>query len=380
MTRGLLAAAVLLLAAPGAARAAEVSVTYNCPKSDDPCETQVRFQAAAGELNVLELSRAGGATRIADRGATIAPGPGCVATDAHTAVCEQGDASIDLGDGNDTATVRGKPQAGDHVFGGDGDDRLTGFQSASGGPGADTLTGSDFTDLLYGGEGSDRLLGAAGDDRLSGDGPEFSTAGEIASDVLDGGPGADQAVYDRARAVRVDLADPGPDGGPGEADRLAGIEGAIGGSGTDTLIGDAGPNVLDGGRGDDRIDCGGGVDLVNDDDPLLTGCERLRIEGTPTNLTITPARIGRGLLTLQLPCSRFLRRDYRPGSCRVILTASQPGRRAVLRRRLPPGGGRVSVDMGVPTAPLRLHLRYPGSFDGAARAMWRIPEGGHPAG
>ena len=370
---------LLLLFAPAAAGASEVRVFEVCPRSDDPCETEIRFQAAPGEVNDVELRHVGDGTSIADAGAVLTAGDGCVADGAHAAICERGVARVALGDGDDRSALLGAPRGGDAADGGDGSDRVSGFPTATGGVGADTVTGSRLTDFLAGGGGSDRLAGEDGDDVLSGDGDGdgYGEGEAPMADVLDGGPGSDAVSYSRSTAVSVDLSDPGPDGGPGEGDRLTRVEGAIGGYGSDTLVGDDRANRLVGGGGDDRIDCRGGDDHAEGGDDLLTGCERLTLEGLTGGLRITPARTRDGRLIFRLPCRAGLRRNRRRGSCAVVLTASQPGRRMVRRRRLPPGGGRVSVDVGVPEAPLRLTVRYPGSFEGGARAAWRVPEGGH---
>ncbi|HET6521460.1 MAG TPA: Ig-like domain-containing protein, partial [Geminicoccaceae bacterium] len=80
-------------------------------------------------------------------------------------------------DGPDVLLGRG---GDDTLTGGGGDDAL------AGGPGADALFGGAGDDFLDGGDGDDRLLGGAGDDVLRG-GP--------GADVLEGGAGADGHVY-----------------------------------------------------------------------------------------------------------------------------------------------------------------------------------------
>lgn len=66
----------------------------------------------------------------------------------------------DLGDGDDRATT------GDFstVFGGRGDDTLSGGGNLSGGPGDDVLIGDDSRNQLNGGGGRDHLRGLGGDD------------------------------------------------------------------------------------------------------------------------------------------------------------------------------------------------------------------------
>jgi hypothetical protein len=111
---------------------------------------------------------------------------------------------------------------------------------------------------LRGGEDNDVLMGDGGD-LVNG----FHLDAGSGDDLLDGGPGLDAAGYEeRTTPVAVDLADPAPDGGAGEADLLVGIEGAIGGGAGDVLAGDEGDNAFDGRAGDDAVDGRGGHDQL----------------------------------------------------------------------------------------------------------------------
>jgi Ca2+-binding RTX toxin-like protein len=91
---------------------------------------------------------------------------------------------IELGGGNDLydgrlGTVQGR------VFGGDGDDTISGGAAndeIDGGADADNLGGGEGSDLLNGGLGIDTLRGGKGNDILNG------SAGD---DALTGGPGSD---------------------------------------------------------------------------------------------------------------------------------------------------------------------------------------------
>ena len=80
------------------------------------------------------------------------------------------------------------------VIGGDGHDRLTGYESISttlvGGAGNDTLTGGDRADMLEGGSGADSMVGGEGDDTI---------VGGAGNDTLNGGLGTDTYVYTRGR-------------------------------------------------------------------------------------------------------------------------------------------------------------------------------------
>jgi hypothetical protein len=110
---------------------------------------------------------------------------------------------------------------------------------------------------VSGGDGDDVLFGRDGDS----DG--IDDAEVAAGDELDGGAGRDTVSYIlRDFAVHVDLADPAPDGAPGEGDVLRGIEDLRGGEGGDRLYGDAGPNRLLGEDGADELRGRGGDDFL----------------------------------------------------------------------------------------------------------------------
>src|SRR3954471_15552812 len=67
-----------------------------------------------------------------------------------------------------------------NLFGGEGDDRLTGSRSA------DLLDGGPGNDILFGGDGDDRLIGGPGNDTL---------IGGRGTDQLIGGEGDDQIIW-----------------------------------------------------------------------------------------------------------------------------------------------------------------------------------------
>lgn len=136
-------------------------------------------------------------------------------------------------------------------------DEIRGVEAIWSGSGADSLTGNGAANELRGGGGKDTLVGGGGDDTLWGQGGQ---------DRLDGGLGNDIVVYsDNTTPVRIDLVAqlvsfPGQNW---PAETLVSVEGAIGGSGNDTLIGTAGANLFDGGAGADSIVGGGGVDTLS---------------------------------------------------------------------------------------------------------------------
>jgi hypothetical protein len=248
------AAAVLgALMAAGPASAAQVEV-----RSGDEFRSSISYEAAPGERNDLLLSSVDDYTvRVADPGATITPGPGCRAIDAHTAECSTSSeptqpflytAHVAAGDMDDV--VRSSHE---RVAGISGSTALSGPGIvADGGPGDDMLVGSTIiADELDGGGGRDRLFGHGNDDTLT-DGDSSRAAN---ADRLDGGEGSDEVSYaSRTRRVMVDLSDSRRDGAHGEGDLLRSIERAAGGSGNDLLVGNSTYNALHGGRGNDRLE------------------------------------------------------------------------------------------------------------------------------
>ncbi len=120
----------------------------------------------------------------------------------------------------------------------------TAVEQVEGGPGNDTLIGSD---------GADVLAGGAGDDTLRGRG---------AADDLDGGPGANTVSYVEAGGgVVVDLG-AGSGGPAGAADTLRSFVGVVGSAGTDTVTGTALNESFDLGPGDDSVSAGAGNDTI----------------------------------------------------------------------------------------------------------------------
>ncbi|MCU0910201.1 MAG: Hint domain-containing protein [Rhodobacteraceae bacterium] len=137
--------------------------------------------------------------------------------------------------------------SGMELYGGDGNDTLTGGSGGDwleGGGGNDLLTGGDGWDGLDGGAGNDTLYGGAGaDDAYGGEGDD-SVFGGAGTDLLYGGGGRDTL-----------------DGGS-EADTL------YGDLGDDVLVGGAGKDTVTGGAGSDVfvLADGSGVDVITDFD------------------------------------------------------------------------------------------------------------------
>jgi Ca2+-binding RTX toxin-like protein len=152
------------------------------------------------------------------------------------------------------------------IVGTDGDDTLTGRADVRdviyGGGGNDSISGGDFyddgtvPDLLCGGPGNDRLVGARGDDKLSGGGGDDYVDGTNGADVEQGNAGNDQvgggSFEDSDSAADMMRGGPGNDvlyPGWGK-DRVYGNAGA------DQLydVECDGPTILVGGKGNDYLE------------------------------------------------------------------------------------------------------------------------------
>jgi Ca2+-binding RTX toxin-like protein len=173
---------------------------------------------------------------------------------------------IDGGSGVDTADYREKKAAvsvilngGNDSFvfvGGIAEDTIRNVENVFGGKGNDTLTGDDSANTLNGNDGKDLLTGDGG------------------ADILDGGAGSDTASYrDKSASVSVTL--DGANfttitvGGVAE-DTIRNIENVWGGTGNDSLSGDANANLLSGGGGSDILFGGAGADIFQFDFALGT--------------------------------------------------------------------------------------------------------------
>ncbi|MGI9332597.1 MAG: LamG-like jellyroll fold domain-containing protein, partial [Gammaproteobacteria bacterium] len=217
---------------------------------------------------------------------------------------------IDLGEGNNTVILA--PTAGRAVIrGGGGDDDITtgaGNDVIIGGGGADTIragAGNDIVfadngeiaqdayvgkgrltdagDTVFGGEGNDLLFGGGGNDVIAGDvdstDPGADENSAPAGDDIIVGDGAtigfgssDPNAFDAAAIATGDIAD--TDRGSGGNDTLIGHLGAdrifagkgddlaIGGSGADFIAGDQGMDTLRGGVGGDTISGGSEDDSI----------------------------------------------------------------------------------------------------------------------
>jgi Ca2+-binding RTX toxin-like protein len=161
--------------------------------------------------------------------------------------------------GNDTLRLDATVSDPANLFGGDGDDRLTGAlrnDYLSGGPGNDVLTGNAGNDKLIGGDGNDAMLGGANNDTLD---------GGAGSDSFSGADGLDVADYTARNSPLVITIDNVPnDGDPGgEMDNVNdSVEAVWGGSGNDHITGSSAANRLEGRGGNDSLYGGSGADLL----------------------------------------------------------------------------------------------------------------------
>ncbi|AVH58167.1 MULTISPECIES: calcium-binding protein [Streptomyces] len=245
---------------------------------------KLSYTAAAGQANNLTVSWKLGefdeGSQLSDYiytfddTVTISLGEGCVRPDAaddtkaactvtepNTSASDLDSLIVDLGDGDDTVTVNANNSGYSRIYGGAGDDTLTGH-------GRDVLYGQDGNDRLSGGGGaySEGAFGGAGDDDLAACG--YTCHGGTGNDILHGGISEQNAEYtDYGNAL---YGDDGNDRIYGNAgtDLLEGGRGhdtLYGGTGADKLYGNSGNDLLHGGADNDTLSGGPGTDRVYQD-------------------------------------------------------------------------------------------------------------------
>ena len=125
------------------------------------------------------------------------------------------------------------------------------------------LTITSVVDTFNGTSGADNMPGYPGADVYNGlDGNDTITPG-TGNDTVNGGNGIDRVSYaERSAAVQVNLASNLATLGV-ELDALNSIEGAIGGSGNDSLTGDINYNIFFGGPGNDTLNGAAGNDVAD---------------------------------------------------------------------------------------------------------------------
>lgn len=193
------------------------------------------------------------------------------------------------------------------LFGGDGADVIEvvsnlvldpggafyeGFDQGFGGDGHDRMSALGEGHTLFGGRGNDTLSGQGS--FFGGDGNDtFQTNSVLIAEFMNGGRGVDTVDLSNVpfNNRRIDLAGDRisviGDDRPQFTQRLQNIENAIGGGGSDLLIGTSGANRLDGWRGNDTLTGAaggdvfvfragdGGADLVTD---FGRGADRLALD------------------------------------------------------------------------------------------------------
>lgn len=183
--------------------------------------------------------------------------------------------------GDDTI---GGGNANDVIFGGEGDDRITGLSSTltggkyveadflMGGNGADTIVGGLGNDHIYGNEmtsvqgsvdGGDSISAGAGNDYVNGNAGNDTILGEDGNDRLYGGAGTDSILGGNGNDYLQ--GNKGADtlvGGDGVDQLRGGADGdsLVGGEGGDLLNGDAGADTISGGNGYDYLSGGADAD------------------------------------------------------------------------------------------------------------------------
>ncbi|HSB86970.1 MAG TPA: LEPR-XLL domain-containing protein, partial [Ilumatobacteraceae bacterium] len=156
------------------------------------------------------------------------------------------------------------------------------------GDGDDVVDGSALTTpvTIFGGNGNDRLTGGSADDFLYGENGDDDLIGNLGADYLDGGAGSDAIVGDQGVIGPHELLDGTsqttlaiPNGNLAVAVNVAGTVRRVvtlvdeQNGAADTLIGGDGDDYLHGGTGADSLDGGAGADALfgNDGDDVMAG-------------------------------------------------------------------------------------------------------------
>ena len=292
MLRGIRIGCALLFAAamfPSSAGAANLSISGS----------QINYQALAGEVNNLLVTRVGANYLFTEAGGVpVAPAGACAPAGANAGTCPVTgirDININVNNMDDTVTIA--PTIAQinriNIVAGVGTDNVTGGANVEntiqGEDGTDSLTGGSLNDDLMGQDGIDTLIGGGGDDLLR-------VAGDTFPDSASGGPGNDQFLGGNQGPDGADIYAGGPggrdriefgnrrdnllltlngvadDGGgcPGvgcENDNVgADMEIIDSGQGDDTITGAAGTQQIDGGSGNDTINGAGGDDEISGSD------------------------------------------------------------------------------------------------------------------
>jgi len=150
----------------------------------------------------------------------------------------------------------------DNLLGEEGKDWLLGGNERRPGGGDKNLVGGPGNDGVQGGLGSDNALGGSGNDFVHGDNGSDSVSGGEGRDFVDGARGADRMLGGEGGDLFFD--------GPiGEASK----DTITAGDGNDIIIIDHVPAAKD------MVSCGGGFDraIVDRKDVVAGDCERVRV-------------------------------------------------------------------------------------------------------
>ncbi len=170
-----------------------------------------------------------------------------------------GSAYNDILTGFDGSVTTGPDIYTNVIYGGAGDDRISGLgggDSLYGGDNNDTVQGDDGNDFVYGDSGRDSVTGGAGNDLVYGGADDDTVSGGADSDTVYGDGGADTIYGDAGTDTLY--------GGTGNDLAYGGTEADLvyGGVDQDTLYGDAGNDTLYGEAGNDTLVGGAGSDIV----------------------------------------------------------------------------------------------------------------------
>lgn len=268
---------VAAVCAPATASGATLARTAGAGEAN---EEFLAYNAGKGERNRLTITNTKKrGVVLTDPGAKIRAkkgrGGGCkFSRNRHRATCKLDyliPFEIKLGDRNDTIRFKGAnatklgPRARSEVTDAarladdyrDNEGAQLQHALILGGPGNDTLKGTDGVDTIDGGPGRDKVDAGEFRDRLI-DRPDGSP------DTLLGGRGIDTFDAITPAQVTIDLTQNTLTSG-GETDTLGSVERARGGSGDDTLVGTEGADGLFGDLGSDKVDARGGPDYLGSD-------------------------------------------------------------------------------------------------------------------
>jgi Ca2+-binding RTX toxin-like protein len=157
------------------------------------------------------------------------------------------------------------------LWGGDGDDTLTGVstpdgvtsKSLHGEGGGDTITSGSTADFLDGGDGDDALNGGAGNDTLIGGDGVDDIGGNTGSDTLDVTfSGRLQTAATEGLNLNLQNATVTNDGW-GNVDVISALENVVGTDFDDVIKGNSAASTLTGGDGDDRLEGRAGADTLS---------------------------------------------------------------------------------------------------------------------